>query len=323
MGKGQLYDSLGRRHNYLRLSLTDACNLRCSYCLPNETIAVTPSRKMMSVDEIVHIASLFVGLGINKIRLTGGEPLLRKEAKLILERLSTLKVELSITTNAILVEEFLAVFHSVGIRTVNVSLDTLQPEEFLRLTKRGEFEKIKKNIHTLLAEGFKVKINVVVMKGINESAVLDFMEWTKDFSLEVRFIEFMPFSGNDWNRDKVISMHEMIASIQKKYPLEPLPDGPNATAKMYSIPGHRGSFGFISTVTEPFCATCNRLRLTADGKLKNCLFSEGETDLLTAFRAGQDLEPLIRANVSGKKASLGGRFDFEKIENRSMIKIGG
>jgi cyclic pyranopterin phosphate synthase len=319
----QLYDTFGRSHNYLRISLTDACNLRCTYCMPNEKVLVTPSSKMMSVDEIFGIASVFVKLGVNKIRLTGGEPLLRKDTGLIIQKLSELPIELTISTNAVLVDGFIDIFKQANIKSVNVSLDTLNAEEFFAITKRGDFEKIQKNIFLLLENDFKVKVNMVVMKGVNEHAILDFIDWTKDYSIDVRFIEFMPFSGNSWNREKVFSQDEMLQLISKKYSFEKLIDEPNDTAKKYTVPGHLGSFGFISTVTEPFCGTCNRLRLTADGKMKNCLFSEGETDLLSAYRSGKEIESLIFQNLQSKKEALGGRFDFEKIENRSMIKIGG
>lgn len=319
----QLHDTFGRLHNYIRISLTDACNLRCTYCMPNEKVVVTPSDKMMSVDEIIGIATTFVKLGVTKIRLTGGEPLVRKDAKLIIQKLSELLVELTISTNAVLVDEYIDVFKQANIRSVNVSLDTLNTDEFFAITKRGDFEKIRQNIFLLLANNFKVKVNMVVMKGVNEHAILDFINWTKDFPLDVRFIEFMPFSGNAWNREKVFSQQEMLNVISEKYSFVKLIDEPNDTSKKYTVPGYQGTFGFISTVTEPFCGTCNRLRLTSDGKMKNCLFSEGETDLLFAYRNGIDIIPLIISNVMSKKEALGGRFDFEKIENRSMIKIGG
>ncbi len=323
MPNQQLYDTFARKHNYLRISLTDACNLRCTYCMPDEKVSITPSNKMMSVDEIFGIASVFVKMGVTKIRLTGGEPLVRKDAKLIIQKLSKLPVELTISTNAVLVDEYIDVFKQAKITSINVSLDTLNPEEFFAITKRGDFEKIRRNIFLLLENNFKVKVNMVVMKSVNEHAILDFITLTKDFPIDVRFIEFMPFSGNAWNRDKVFSQQEMLNLISETYSFQKLIDEPNDTAKKYAVATHKGTFGFISTVTEPFCGTCNRLRLTADGKMKNCLFSEGETDLLSAYRNGNDIESLITANLLSKKETLGGRFDFENIENRSMIKIGG
>lgn len=323
MPNHQLNDTFGRIHNYLRISLTDACNLRCTYCMPDEKVSVTPSNKMMSVDEILGITTTFVKLGVTKIRLTGGEPLVRKEARAIIQKLSELPVELSISTNAVLVGEYIDVFKQANICSVNVSLDTLNADEFFAITKRGDFDKIQKNIFLLLEHDFKVKVNMVVMKDVNEHAILDFINWTNQFPIDVRFIEFMPFSGNAWDRAKVFSQQEMLNLISEKYSFVKLEDEPNDTAKKYIVPGHKGTFGFISTVTEPFCGTCNRLRLTADGKMKNCLFSQTETDLLSAYRNGEDIESLITKNLLTKKEALGGRFDFENIENRSMIKIGG
>ena len=274
MRQGELYDTFGRRHNYLRISLTDACNLRCTYCMPEEGVSVTPSYQMMQPNEIFELAKIFVKLGVTKIRLTGGEPLVRKDARDIILKLSELPVELHISTNAVLVDEFIDVFKLANIYSVNVSLDTLDEKVFFQITKRGHFERIKRNVFMLLENCFNVKLNMVVMKGINESAVLDFIALTADFPFEVRFIEFMPFSGNSWNRGKVISQHEMLSLVTDKYNISKISDDINDTAKKYQVHGHKGTFGFISTVTEPFCESCNRLRLTADGKMKNCLFSQ-------------------------------------------------
>ena len=323
MRQNQLTDSFGRSHNYLRISLTDACNLRCRYCMPEEAVQTTPSQKLMNPEEILQIAGLFTGMGVNKIRLTGGEPLLRKDASRIMKMLSGLPAELSISTNAVLADRFIPAFKESGIRSVNVSLDSLDPEVFRAISQRGDFARIKSNIYLLLEQGFRVKINMVVMKGINENAVKDFVEWTRNFPLEVRFIEFMPFSGNFWTKESVVSYSEMLSGIKRAFDVEKLEDLPNDTAKKYKVKGFAGSFGFISTVTEPFCGSCNRLRITADGKMKNCLFSQGESDLLGALRKGEDLRELIKANLSDKKKERGGRFDFEHIPNRTMIRIGG
>jgi len=291
--------------------------------MPNEKIAVTPSAKLMQTNEIFEIASTFVKLGVTKIRLTGGEPLMRKDAAQIILQLSKLPVELSISTNAVLVNEFIDVFKQANIKTINVSLDTLNADEFQAITKRGDFQKIISNINLLLTHQFKVKVNMVVIKGVNEHAILNFINWTKDFPLDIRFIEFMPFEGNAWLRDKVFSYQQMLDVIATQYNFQKIADEPSDTAKKYRATNHLGTFGFITTVTEPFCGTCNRLRLTADGKMKNCLFSQTETDILSAFRNAQNIEPLILSCLASKKEALGGRFDFENIENRSMIKIGG
>ncbi|HKC68264.1 MAG TPA: GTP 3',8-cyclase MoaA [Bacteroidia bacterium] len=323
MAETQLYDTFGRIHNYLRISLTDACNLRCAYCMPNEKILVTPNAKLMQADEIFNIANIFVKLGVKKIRLTGGEPLMRKDAAQIMLQLAKLPAELTISTNAVLAHEFIDVFKQANIKNINVSLDTLNADEFQVITKRGDFQKIINNINLLLTNKFTVKVNMVVIKGVNEHAILDFIEWTKNFPLDIRFIEFMPFEGNDWLRPKVFSYRQMLDIIAMQYEFNKIADEPNDTAKKYRVKNHLGTFGFITTVTEPFCNSCNRLRLTADGKMKNCLFSQTETDILSALRNGNNIEPLILSCLHDKKEALGGRFDFENIENRSMIKIGG
>jgi cyclic pyranopterin phosphate synthase len=331
----QLIDSFGRTHDYLRISLTDACNLRCVYCMPNEKLILTPSQKLMQVDEIERIAKIFIELGIKKIRLTGGEPLVRKDAKEIIQRLSQLPVELALSTNALLADKFIDVLKEAKIKAINVSLDTLNPEEFLAITQRNDFEKIMNNISLLLSSGFKLKINMVVMKGINEKNIFDFIDYTKEHDVDVRFIEFMPFSGNKWVPEKVVGYKEMLDAIATKYDFIKLEDAVSDTAKKYKIKKHTGSFAFITTITEPFCGNCNRLRITADGKMKNCLFSKDETNLLTALRNGNDIIPLILANVKNKKQERGGQFMFDdsttqnlllnvdSIENRSMIQIGG
>jgi GTP 3',8-cyclase len=328
MNQNFLSDQFGRKHDYLRISLTDACNLRCVYCMPDEKSMGTPSPRMMQRNEILEIAKVFVGLGIKKIRLTGGEPLVRKDAREIILQLSQLPADLSISTNGVLIDAYLDTLSEAKISSVNFSLDTLNGEEFFTITKRGDFDRILKNIYLTASRKINVKINMVVMKGVNEHAILDFVRWTKEFSVEIRFIEFMPFKGNDWSLEKVFSYREMMEKISHEFHLEKIDDEPNDTAKKYRASGHKGTVGFITTITEPFCAGCNRLRLTADGKMKNCLFSQNETDLLSALRKGDDIRELIISNLQAKKKALGGRFDFNsdsqsKIENRSMIRIGG
>mgnify|MGYP003462461311 FL=1 len=189
-------DSFGRVHDYLRISLTDACNFRCTYCMPDEEIQFKASAHLMQVDEIDAIAGMFVRMGVRKIRLTGGEPLVRKEAAEIIRVLSKYPVELTLTTNGYRAHEFIPVFKEAGIRSVNVSLDTLNPEKFFKITRRDHFRQVWDNIQLLVREGFHVKVNVVMMKGMNEEEIIDFVEWTKTQPVHIRFIEFMPFSGN-------------------------------------------------------------------------------------------------------------------------------
>ena len=326
-------DTHGRGHTYLRISITEHCNLRCTYCMPAEGIALTPKPHLMTADEIVSIAETFVKLGVNKIRLTGGEPLVRKDAAAIIKRLGKLGVELTLTTNGILVHDFIDTFKEAGVKELNLSIDSLVEEKFNKITRRNYFSQFIKNLELLDNHGFKLKLNVVVMKGFNDNEIIDFIELTKDKPLMIRFIEFMPFDGNQWNKEKLVSYAEILSQVNQKYSqdkVERLTDKPNDTAKNHKIKGYKGSFSVISSVTNPFCSTCNRIRLTADGKLKNCLFSNTETSLLDTLRAGESIEPLIFQNIKSKHAMRGGMDDDAKFQNpalfsqnRSMIKIGG
>ena len=282
------------------------------------------------MDEIEAISKIFVAQGVNKIRLTGGEPLVRKDAGKIILSLSKLPVKLTLTTNGTRIHEFIALLKEANIQSLNISLDTLQSDRFMLLTRRDQFKLVYDNIQLLIRNNFQVKVNVVVMKGMNDGEINDFIEWTKDTPIQIRFIEFMPFSGNRWTSNKVFTWQEILEVVQTKYPIVRLEDEINDTAKKYTVPGHVGSFAVISTMTSPFCSGCNRMRLTADGKMKNCLFSKEETDLLTAFRKGEDILPLIQKSIASKAKELGGQFtaDFEQvhaeeIQNRSMITIGG
>lgn len=323
-------DSFGRVHDYLRISLTDNCNFRCFYCMPEEEYDFTPASRLMQTDEIVALAKIFVAQGVKKIRLTGGEPLVRKDAAAVILALGKLPVELVMTTNGTRIAEMLPVLKEAGIKTVNISLDTLQPDKFMLITRRDVFHQVRSNIELLLQEKFIVKVNVVVMKGLNDGEIRDFIEWTRHNPIQVRFIEFMPFSGNKWTSNKMFSYQEILDEIGKDFSVLPVKGAPHDTAKGFMVPGHEGSFAIISTMTAPFCSTCNRMRLTADGKLKNCLFSDGETDLLTALRNQEDVLPLIQASIRSKKKELGGQMvpnfeelDANAINNRSMITIGG
>jgi cyclic pyranopterin phosphate synthase len=298
--------------------------------MPDEDYEFTPSSQLMQANEIEALAKIFVSLGINKIRLTGGEPLVRKDITEIIRLISQLPVSLTLTTNGTRLDEFLPGIKQAGIKSLNISLDTLKAEKFQLMTRRDSFEKVWNNIHAAIEEGIHVKLNVVVMKGINENEINDFVEWTKHTPVHVRFIEFMPFAGNHWNNKKVFTFKEILQSVESKYSFIKLKDEINDTTKKYIVPGHQGTFAVISTMTMPFCNTCNRIRLTADGKIKNCLFSKDETDLLTALRNGEDVKNLIHKNIVNKHASHGGQFETnfeqihsEEIQNRSMITIGG
>ena len=333
-----LIDRFGRTHDYLRISLIETCNLRCTYCMPEEFQASLHQSQRMTAEEIHSLAKIFIDLGVKKIRLTGGEPLIRKDARQIIRSLSQYtsseknsgSVNLAITTNGIYIHDFLDDFKEANIRSVNISLDTLIPERFEAITKRNYFHRVMSNIHLLLQHNFHVKVNAVVMKGVNDDELVDFVQWTRDFPVHVRFIEFMPFDGNRWKKEKVISCKEILDRISNYYEVVPLEKEKNGTAKKFKVLGFEGTFAVISTMSAPFCSDCNRMRLTADGKMKNCLFSKEEIDLLTPLRKGEDVKQFIIDCLNSKHESLGGQFspddlpsETHPIENRSMITIGG
>lgn len=328
-----LTDSFGRNHDYLRISLTERCNLRCFYCMPEEGIALRDKAEFMTSEEIIHIAKTFVGLGVKKIRLTGGEPLIKKDIQSIIRQLGELPIELAITTNGVLVDKYIEDFKRARIKSINVSLDSLKTDKVNQITRRDYGTRIRNNINLLIQEGFNVKVNTVLIKGTNDDEIIDFVEWTREVKIGLHFIEFMPFDGNKWNRDQTMSYAEILRVLEAhfgKNHVIRISDKKNDTAKNFQIKDFVGHFGIISTITNPFCDGCNRIRLTADGKIKNCLFSANETDLLSALRNGDDIEELIEENIRRKKEKRAGIQSFESksgeslfSRNRSMTSIGG
>lgn len=328
----ELTDGHSRVHRSLRISIVDKCDLRCTYCMPEDQHFLK-REELMTREEIAAIARLFVErYGITKIRLTGGEPLVRPDAVGIVHDMSQLGVSLGLTTNAMSLDKHLDGLSAAGLKSINISLDTFDAERFKKITRRDGFEQVRANIMLALERGMRVKVNMVVMRGVNDDEILRFVEMTREHPVHVRFIEFMPFAGNRWGRERVYAYGEMLGLIGSVHSFEKLTDDPHSTAKAYRVPGWPGTFAVISTVTEPFCGTCDRLRLTAEGKMRNCLFAREETDLLAALRRGEDIAPLIEANVSAKHAMLGGLPPFrpEKQEEvlhdlseRPMVSIGG
>jgi molybdenum cofactor biosynthesis protein A len=333
VSKTILTDDFGRKHNYLRISLLEKCNLRCTYCMPADGITLSPKASLMTAEEIFAIAQTFVANGVDKIRLTGGEPLLRKDFPEIVAKLSALEVSLSITTNGILIDRYIDVLRQAGIKKINLSLDTLVASKFHSITLRNQFEKVIDNLHLLLNHEFQVKVNVVLIKGFNDNEIVDFINLTESLPVSVRFIEFMPFAGNEWDRSKMVSQHEIVSQTETFFTpdkIQKLEDEKNFTARNYKIKGFQGDFGIISSITNPFCDSCNRIRLTANGKIKNCLFSNSETDLLSAFRNGESITELISASIKNKKKVRAGMVTISEMDdpalhfdNRSMITIGG
>ncbi|KAJ0989780.1 hypothetical protein J5N97_008136 [Dioscorea zingiberensis] len=325
-----LVDSFGRMHTYLRMSLTERCNLRCQYCMPAEGVELTPNSKLLRQDEIIRLANIFVGAGVNKIRLTGGEPTIRPDIEDICLRLSSLKglKTLAMTTNGLILTRKLPKLKECGLNSINISLDTLVPAKFEFMTRRKGQNKVMESINAAVDLGFRpVKVNCVVTRGVNDDEICDFVELTRDKPINVRFIEFMPFDGNVWSSKKLVPYVEMLDRVRQQFPsIKRQQDHPTDTAKNFMIDGHCGTVSFITSMTANFCAGCNRLRLLADGNFKVCLFGPSEVSLRDPLRAGIDdlgLQEIIGAAVKRKKAAHAGMFDIAKTSNRPMIHIGG
>jgi len=318
-----LTDTFDREHTYLRISIIDTCNFACTYCFTGHKPHKQVKSHLMQANEIETLAKIFVSLGVNKIRLTGGEPLLRKDITDILQRLTKLDTQLTLSTNGYLLDSYIEELKAANITSLNVSLDTFREDRFFEIAQYHGGKRVMDNILLLINEGFDVKLNVVLMRGVNDDEIADFIAFTRDHPVHVRFIEYMPFSANSWQINKVIRSGELLEIILRDYDVIKLVDDVHDTAKKYKVPGFQGDFGMISTVTEPFCTGCNRLRLTADGKMRNCLFAQTDTDLLTPLRNGEDIIPLIKANVKGKFLQYGGQQMTPEIKNSNMILIGG
>ncbi|MES0360611.1 MAG: GTP 3',8-cyclase MoaA [Anaerolineales bacterium] len=323
-------DRFGRSISYLRISLTDHCNLRCVYCMP-EDMTFRPNAELMQDDEILLFTRLFASLGFHKMRLTGGEPTVRADVvDLVREITHTPGVRsLSITTNGILLANLAGPLAEAGLDRVNISLDTLDPEKFRRLTRWGKLEDVWTGLEAAEEAGLTpIKINAVVVRGYNESDVLDVARLTLEHPWQVRFIEMMPFAGaTDLQVNQVVNWEEMHQRIENAFgSLEIVGNGKlDGEARLYHLPGARGDIGFISSVTKPFCAECNRARLTADGRLRLCLLREKEVDLLTPLRNGATLEELRQLILTGIWHKPWGHGLAQGVIplNRVMSEIGG
>lgn len=325
-----LMDRFGRPVEKLRISVTDRCNFRCTYCMPEEGMQWLDKQALLSFEEITRLAGLFVRLGVQQIRLTGGEPLLRKDLPLLVRQLRALPLqELAITTNGYALPEQAQALYDAGLHTFNVSLDSLDRERFTKLVRRDFLARVLQGLETLSQLGnCRIKLNAVVMRNLNEDEAVAFASLARAHNYAVRFIEFMPLGADDsWYRQVVVPGQELLARIQAVYPLVAVEAaGKNPAARWQFADGAPGEIGLINAVTEPFCHSCNRVRLTSDGQLRTCLFSVGELDLKTPLRAGasdHDLEALIREAVWAKEAGhLINQPTFEKPV-RSMSRIGG
>lgn len=328
-----LKDSFGRVHSYLRLSLTERCSLRCVYCMPEDGVALSAKNALLRADEIARIAGLFASRGVSKMRLTGGEPLVRPDAVSIAGMVASTPgvSSVGITTNGIALSSRLDALLSAGVRHFNISLDTLNPARFEALTRRRGLGRVVDAIDRACTDGrAHVKLNMVVMRGVNDDELVNFAKWTEQHALDVRFIEYMPFAGNGWREGRFLPYASMLERLAVEFgALERATDGAHDTCKHYRVPGFMGRIGFISSMTDHFCGNCNRLRVTADGALKVCLFGAEEVSLRDAMREGacdEEIHGIIEDALNGKHWALGGRRDRHELatsENRSMIRIGG
>jgi len=326
-----LVDSFGRVTDYLRLSVTDRCNLRCRYCMPAEGLPWVAREQMLSFEEIVRFVRVAITLGISKLRITGGEPLLRRDLPTLVEKLAALEgiQDLSLTTNAILLFEQAPALYEAGLRRINISLDSLRPEVFAKIARRDLLGRVMAGIEAAATAGFRpIKLNMVVMRGLNQDELEDFALLTKRSPFHVRFLEYMPLDGyGDWDRGKVVPGEEIVRRLQALDSLEAIPSkDPSEVALRFRFPGAPGELGLILPVTRPFCAGCSRTRLTAEGSIKNCLFGQGEWNVRDLLRSNADddqVRALIRLAVAHKQASFGGLDLDHQRSFRSMSQIGG
>jgi GTP 3',8-cyclase len=326
-----LVDGHGRRISDLRVSVTDRCNFRCQYCMPADGLPWLERTEILSFEEIERLVRVMAEMGVRDLRLTGGEPLVRRDFPRLVAMLAAVPGldDLSLTTNAYLLERDAAALVDAGITRVNVSIDSLQRDRFFQLTRRDSLPQVLRGLEAIAAypEVRPIKINAVALRGFTEAEALPFAEFARSTSYQVRFIEFMPLDGDHaWSRDQVLSGDEIRAIIDRVHPLAELPREPHATARVFRFADGQGEIGFINPVSEPFCADCNRIRLTADGKLRTCLFSLHETDLREPLRADAsdaELEQIVRAAVWRKelKHHVGER-GFRQPP-RTMSAIGG
>jgi cyclic pyranopterin phosphate synthase len=328
-----LYDNHGRKIDYVRLAVTDRCNLRCFYCMPEEGINYVKREQLLSYEEMTRLMYLLAKMGIKKVRITGGEPFLRKDMMHFLETLSQIEgiEKINITTNGTLTAPLIPKLKEMGIGTINLSLDTLDKERFFKITRRDQYEQVMETFDALLEHGIKTKINAVVMEGQNIEDIIPMVALTQKHDVSVRFIEEMPFNGEgshypvlNWNHRKI------LAHIKEAYPdLEKLPDPPNATATHYQVPGYQGNVGIIAAYSRTFCSTCNRIRITPKGMLKTCLYDKGVFNIRDIMRAGATDEQLRDTFLSalGNRAKDGWeaekRRGFNLPVSESMATIGG
>jgi cyclic pyranopterin phosphate synthase len=325
-----LVDSFGRVHDNLRISVTDRCNIRCFYCMPEEGVQFMDRSEILTFEEIEQFVRVAVTLGVTKLRITGGEPLVRRDLELLIKRLAAVPgiQDLALTTNAVLLEPHARALYDAGLRRLNIHLDTLDRDRFKQITRRDDLPRVLAGIEAARRTGFKVKLNVVAVKNLVEPDIVPVARFCRERGFEPRYIEFMPLDAQQlWDRSKVLTASEIIETLSREIaPLEEVPDAdPRAPATLYRYADGGGTVGFVASVTRPFCLNCNRLRLTSEGKVRYCLFAIEETDVRPILRGGSDeeLAAAIRGNIAGKW--LGHQINSTAFvpPPRPMYSIGG
>ena len=325
-----LFDNHGREMSYLRLAVTDRCNLRCTYCMPAEGIAYLPEKKLLSWEEMLRIVHVLNQLGIRKVRITGGEPFVRPGLMEFLQELAKIEnLEICLTTNGVLLENHLDSLQNLGIKNVNLSLDSLDSERFFKITRRNDFDQVYRNLMRMIEANFIVKLNAVVMHGMNETDILPLVNFTKKHPVSVRFIEEMPFNGSGLVEEKLFWDYRRILShIKTEFPhIEEVPMAYGETSKNYHVPGFMGDVGIIAAFSRTFCGSCNRIRVTSLGQVKTCLYDDGVFDLKEYLRLGVSDEDLKNTMIKifGERPKDG--FEAENnrkgVINESMTSIGG
>jgi cyclic pyranopterin phosphate synthase len=327
-----LRDTFGRTHDNLRISVTDRCNIRCFYCMPEDEVRFVRREEILSFEEIERFARIAVTMGVRKLRITGGEPLLRRDLDVLLRKLHAIEgvEDIALTTNAVLLAELAKPLYDAGLRRINIHLDTLDRERFHRITRRDDLPKVMAGIEACQRLGYKtIKINAVAVKNLVEPDVVPLARFGRENNIEVRYIEFMPLDAQGiWDREKVLLQDQMMEMLEREIcPLDVVPDAdPRAPASEYRFRDGIGRVGFVASVSHPFCLNCNRIRLTADGKIRYCLFAIEETDVKTMLRDGSPDELIaetLRATIHAKW--IGHEINAEKFvaPPRPMYSIGG
>ena len=324
----KLEDKFGRQITYLRLSVTDRCNLRCNYCMPEMGMTFTPKKEILSYEEMLILSELLGELGINKIRITGGEPFVRKDLIYFLKNLVSLPSidQVSITSNLTLIKPYLVELKQLGITSINVSLDALEKQKFFKITRRDVFEEVRSTLYEMIEMEFKLKINCVVMKDQNEDQIIPLLELARLNNLSVRFLEEMPFNGMGESKSELLNYKEILALIEEQYEFSRLIDEPSSTSMNYKIDGFEGNFGIIPSFSRTFCGECNRLRLSATGEVRTCLYGGNELNLRDMLRSGRSVEEMKKELILAVDRKPKDGFAAAEQNERtylSMTKLGG